>query len=245
MKRVWKYFLIGAALTLATTSIAVAASSSFSDLTNDHPQLNDIEHAVEQRWFQGYGDGTFKPDQVITQQQIVTVIGRAFPDGSTRADMATFLRGGFERLNAMPDPVGGCTGATQSFPTEPQCLASVGDWRVTAGPVAQVGWDSFSFTEPGKVPIAVLAYVEYIGEKTGRPFWDMDHTLFIKGSGYEESQDCARNADIESVELLPGASTTYSICFVVNNIDIGSSAVLRTTPGSPSEHEVWHKVVIS
>ena len=242
MRRAWRYFSIVAAFTLAAAGIAAAASSSFSDLPNDHPQRSDIEYAVEQGWFQGYGDGTFKPDRAITQAQIATVISRAFPEGSTRADLATFLRGGADRLAATPDPAGDCTTATQLFPTEPQCIAAVGDWRVTAGPVARVGWEQFALPKTDHSPITVLAYVEYAGKQVGSPFSDMDHTLFVKSSSYEESQDCADNTNIESVELLPGASATYGVCFVVDNRDLGLPALLRTTSGLLSKHEVWHKV---
>ena len=113
MKNLCKYIVIAAAAVLAVGSVAVAASSSFSDVASDHPQLGDIEYAVAQGWFQGYGDGTFKPDRAITQKQITTVIGRAFPEGSTRADLATFLRGGTDRLAAVPDPDDSTTPANQ------------------------------------------------------------------------------------------------------------------------------------
>lgn len=244
MKRAWKHFSVAAAFILAAAGAAVATSASFSDLPNDHPQRSDIEYAVEQGWFLGYGDGTFRPDQVITQSQIATVIGRAFSKGSTRADLATFLRGGAERLAATPDPMGNCTRATQSFPTEPQCFASVGDWRVTAGPVARVSWERFAAPKPDHSPVTVLAYVEYAGEQVGSPFLDMDHTLFVKSHSYEESQDCADTTNIESVELLPGASATYGVCFVVDNRDLGLPGLMRTTSGSPTRHEVWHKVAL-
>ena len=98
MNKPWKWLAIAVVVTLtATTGVALAASS-FSDVASDHPQRGDIEHAVEQGWFQGYGDGTFKPDRIITQIHIARVLGRAFPAGSTRADLATFLRGGTDRL---------------------------------------------------------------------------------------------------------------------------------------------------
>lgn len=244
MKRAWKHFSIAAAFTLAAAGVAVAATASFSDLPNDHPQLSDIEYAVEQEWFFGYEDGTFRPDQTISQAQIVTVIGRAFPEGSTRADLATFLRGGAAHLAATPDPTGDCTRATQSFPTEPQCIAAVGDWRVTAGPAARVSWEQFAVRKPDHSPVTVLAYVEYTGKQVGSPFLDMDHTLFVKSNSYEESQDCADSTDIEFVELLPGGSATYGVCFVVDNLDFGLPALMRTTSGSPSRYEVWHKVAL-
>ena len=101
MRKPWKWLAIAVVVTLtATTGVALAASS-FSDVASDHPQRSDIEHAVDQGWFYGYNDGTFKPDRAITQSQIAKVLSRAFPSGSTRADLATFLRGGTERLASM------------------------------------------------------------------------------------------------------------------------------------------------
>lgn len=104
MKKPWKWLAIAVVVTLtATTGVALAASS-FSDVASDHPQRDDIEHAVDRGWFQGYGDGTFKPDRPITQIHIARVLNRAFPAGSTRADLATFLRGGFDRLASARSP---------------------------------------------------------------------------------------------------------------------------------------------
>ena len=104
MNKPWKWLAIAVVVTLtATTGVALAASS-FSDVASDHPQRGDIEHAVDRGWFQGYVDGTFKPDRPINQSQIAKVLSRAFRTGSTRADLATFLRGGFDRLAEVRSP---------------------------------------------------------------------------------------------------------------------------------------------
>ena len=104
MNKPWKWLAIAVVVMLtATTGVALAASS-FSDVASGHPQRSDIEYAADQGWFRGYPDGTFKPDQTITQSQIARVLSRAFPDGSTRADLATFLRGGANRLAEVRSP---------------------------------------------------------------------------------------------------------------------------------------------
>ena len=90
MKRV----LVGVAMVLALSATAAWAVHTFSDVPDDHPQADDIAYAVEQGWFQGYPDGTFKPDRALATHQAVTVFGRAFPDGVSRADLATILRVG-------------------------------------------------------------------------------------------------------------------------------------------------------
>ena len=74
-------------------------SADFDDVAEAHPQSGDIAYAVEQGWFQGYPDGTFRPDRTITPTQIATVASRGFPAGSTRADLATFMRRGNQALN--------------------------------------------------------------------------------------------------------------------------------------------------
>ena len=92
--------------TLATAG-AVLAVTEFRDLGAVHPRYDDIQFAVERGWFQGYDDGTFRPDQVVPEHQLTRVIQRAFPDGATRADLATFMRGGHERLNQASLPGSG------------------------------------------------------------------------------------------------------------------------------------------
>ena len=79
-------------------------SADFDDVAESHPQNRDIAYAVEQGWFQGYPDGAFRPDRTITSNQIATVVSRAFPAGSTRADLATFMRQGVQALNALTSP---------------------------------------------------------------------------------------------------------------------------------------------
>ena len=88
-----------AALVALATAGTVLAVTGFRDLGDVHPRYDDIQFAVEQGWFQGYDDGTFRPDRVVPEHQLISVIKRAFPDGATRADLATFMRGGHERLS--------------------------------------------------------------------------------------------------------------------------------------------------
>lgn len=86
-----------------TAGWAVWAQTQFTDVPDDHPAKADIDLAVAQGWFKGYPDGTFKPDRPLTPDQLVTVVGRAFESGSTRAEFATFLRGGWQAMNSDAD----------------------------------------------------------------------------------------------------------------------------------------------
>lgn len=69
------------------------------DVPQDHSLRMDIEFVHEKGWFQGYPDGTFKPDRNISPDQMANVLTRSFPDGMTRAEFATMLRDGYERTS--------------------------------------------------------------------------------------------------------------------------------------------------
>ena len=77
---------------------AVITPNAFPDVADSHPQLTDIDNAATRGWFQGYPDGTFRPDQPVTDAQTATVVGRVFPEGVTRADLAAFMRAGNQAL---------------------------------------------------------------------------------------------------------------------------------------------------
>lgn len=85
------------------TAAAAGAQISFSDVPEGHEQKEAIEFAVRNGWFLGYPDGTFRPDRAITPKQITTVMQRAFPEGSTRADVATFMQAGYQALGRIYD----------------------------------------------------------------------------------------------------------------------------------------------
>ncbi len=88
-----------AAMAALATAGTVLAVTGFRDLGTAHPNYDDIQFAVDKGWFQGYDDGTFRPDRVVSDAHLARVMRRAFPQGATRAELATFLRGGYERLN--------------------------------------------------------------------------------------------------------------------------------------------------
>lgn len=94
-----KWMAVAAIVVVAIPGV-VWAATTFTDLDETHPQYDDIAYAVEQGWFAGYPDGTFRPDRRLTTRQAVTVFERAFPQGVSRADLASILRAGEERLTA-------------------------------------------------------------------------------------------------------------------------------------------------
>ena len=87
---------------------AAWAQTRFPDVLSDHPAAEDIIYAVNRGWFEGYPDGTFRPDHKLTSAQAATVFGRAIPDqGISRGWFATFLRAGAEALEG-PAPDEAC-----------------------------------------------------------------------------------------------------------------------------------------
>lgn len=77
----------------------VLGQTTFNDVPESDQRSADIDYAAAQRWFQGYPDGSFRPDRPISEEQLARVIRRAHP-GMTRGDAAVFLRGGIDRLQA-------------------------------------------------------------------------------------------------------------------------------------------------
>ena len=63
----------------------------FKDVPQEHPQAGDIGLMTNIGWFNGYEDGTFRPDQPMTDGQMVKVLRRVLPDQVTRGEMASVL----------------------------------------------------------------------------------------------------------------------------------------------------------
>ena len=116
MNRRTKTTAVAAAVLAAVMAMAGLAWAQtgglFTDLGDDHRNYDDIKHAVGQGWFKGYADGSYKPDKEITADQIATVILRAW-DGMTRAEFASFMRGGQAWVQAR------ATGAAPAVPAAP------------------------------------------------------------------------------------------------------------------------------
>lgn len=79
---------------LVLISVPVVAQIQFSDVEPDNPHRTDINYVAGERWFIGYGDGTYKPDQNISPSEMTKVLSRAFDEGITRAEFASFLVAG-------------------------------------------------------------------------------------------------------------------------------------------------------
>ena len=87
----WTAIAVAAAVLLA---VPVFAQIQFSDVPDDNPHLEDINFVAGERWFVGYRDGTYKPDQKISPSEMARVLTRAFDEGLTRAEFASFMVAG-------------------------------------------------------------------------------------------------------------------------------------------------------
>ena len=87
-------------LALSNPTAASVAPPTFSDFPppgghEGHEAVDaSVAYAAARGWFVGYPDGTFRPYRVISAGQVAAVVGRAFADGVSRAEMAAFLRHG-------------------------------------------------------------------------------------------------------------------------------------------------------
>ena len=108
--------LTAAAVTAFGLTVGAAlAASGFVDVTDNHPASAEITAAHQVGVFQGYGDGTFRPDLKLTRGQAELVIRRMLTwqgtddDGNfeiSRADAAVLAMSGLCGLD--PDRIPAC-----------------------------------------------------------------------------------------------------------------------------------------
>ena len=117
----------------AVAGAAYAAASAFSDVGDDHEHAAEIAAAHQIGVFNGYGDGTFRPDGKLTQAQAENVIWRMLSwhgtddDGNfeiTRADAAALAMTGLCGLD--PDRIPGCAEIAPQAAEEPRASRASG-----------------------------------------------------------------------------------------------------------------------
>jgi len=69
--------------------------TQFSDVDDSHPHYKGIRLAEAHDVYAGYPDGSLRPNEVISRQQIATLVERRFPTGATRGEVASFMAGGW------------------------------------------------------------------------------------------------------------------------------------------------------
>ena len=56
---------------------SVSNTTKYNDLSNNYWAIKNISYATSEKWLNGYSDGSFRPDIVITRAEVVTIINRA------------------------------------------------------------------------------------------------------------------------------------------------------------------------
>lgn len=121
-----------------------------------------VGYAAARGWFRGYPDGTFRPRRTVTSRQVAAVIGRAFPQGISRAELAAFLLHGNRAVIAHEasrawDKVGeqaldaqagwnnvcdDVDSLLQDFPTYLQRIMKAHESEIAAEDAVAVGWQA-------------------------------------------------------------------------------------------------------
>ena len=84
---------LGMMLTLAIPAVVSAADLSFSDVPSDYPYYSAITNLTAEGIIEGFGDGTFKPEEPVTRAQFTKLICMAQNVGNiqySEADRASF-----------------------------------------------------------------------------------------------------------------------------------------------------------
>ncbi len=136
------------------------ALTAFPDVPDDHPHRAAIEWSQQVGAFQGYEDGTFKPDLTITAEQATTVFGRVYPNGVTRAEFAALLYAGRDLLSGdSTTTTTTTTPTTTTLPVTDQgyTLTSCREAGGTLGDLLGVGADGWNRYDCTDIPVPVEA----------------------------------------------------------------------------------------
>lgn len=77
----------------------VSNTKKYTDVSSKHWAIQLISFATEEKWLNGYADGTFKPDIFITRAEVVTVVNRA----TGRVANSSYINKNLEVLNKFTD----------------------------------------------------------------------------------------------------------------------------------------------
>ena len=160
--------------------VTVGSPSGFADVPDDHDYKDEIFNVVEEGWFEGYPDGTFRPDQTVTPSQIAKVLQRVFSSGSTRADLAAFMREGAGTLPAGPSPPGGEPGSHSAIE---DLLLYTSEARRADGEYGRQLWAAAT---DGTNPVRLVEEPVYILEFRRSP--DGDHIAYSTAAFDEEGR---------------------------------------------------------
>ena len=56
---------------------SVSNTTKYNDLSNSYWAIKNISYATNEKWLNGYSDGSFRPDIIVTRAEVVIIINRA------------------------------------------------------------------------------------------------------------------------------------------------------------------------
>ena len=212
----------------AVAGAAYAATSAFTDVGNDHEHAAEIAAAHQIGVFNGYGDGTFRPDRKLTQRQAENVIWRMLSwhgtddDGNfeiTRADAAALAMTGLCGIDS--DRIPGCAEIAPQAAEEPRASGASDPDTVAAesptpsynGPVAEC--PSNYHGRPGQSSSYANYYQWFYGgyeTETGDP-WCVQRSASISraGNGIRSRVSDAGWCKTDSTDLLGTVTKTKTV----------------------------------
>lgn len=78
---------------------ATLRAVKYTDISGSHWAVNDIAFATDEKWLNGYADGSFRPDVNITRAEVVTVTNRAMGRNADK----DYINGNLSALNKFTD----------------------------------------------------------------------------------------------------------------------------------------------
>lgn len=100
MKRTMTAVALALALVMSLGPAGYGNGDDSPEGNGGQPEGAAIDYAAARGWLQADEDGNLQPDQAVPVGEIPDIVGPAFPQGATRADLATYVWGGTQAIKA-------------------------------------------------------------------------------------------------------------------------------------------------
>ena len=195
---------------LLVVGVAVAgwAQGWLHDVGPEHLQAGDIAYALDKGWFFGYEDGSFRPDQEITPEQMVAVLERF--GRLTRADAATVLRAGHEALRDLESATTDTTLAPwYETDCKPVCVDSLG-WGSDTSYGETRWWHNVRIVVGARCEFLgmTIYLIDGEGKRRGLSHMGLDNTAPGHSHLTDILPDGGEPFDVAAVEVEATCSTT-------------------------------------
>ena len=168
-----------AVLTLSATATVLAQGSRFPDVGSGDLHYEDIEwvSSPARGYFGGYRDGTFRPDRAITPEQMAKVLSRLPDSPMTRAEFASFIVGGLQRMRARSAATTMAPTTTTTAPPRAQSRAWTGSCEEMYDAMVAKAYNEQGYPEDYRfTPLRYSATRDNLGDDRFGTYDDMDIT---------------------------------------------------------------------